>query len=516
MVVVFVLMMLKSFAFFSMIKTRGRTMEARGWFRVIVILMAATLYVLCSPERNGRAPLKTNTPSASPGYVLFTPLLSHTTYLLNMQGLVVHTWKSKYPPGVAVYLQKNGNLFRCGRQPHTKTFREGGKGGRIQEFTWQGKLVWDFVFASNARLAHHDIEPMTNGNILVIAWERKSRKQAVNAGRNPIHVRGKGLWPDCVFEIEPVRPNGGRIVWEWHLWDHLIQDINPKLPNYGKISEYPERININGNRRPESVSDAQLKRMKALGYLGVGVRQSDLHPDFSHINAIDYNPELDQIALCVATFNEIWIIDHSTTTADAAGHTGGRWGKGGDLLFRWGNPAAYGRGGRRDQQLFAQHDVRWISRDLPGAGDLMIFNNGDGRPGRSFSSVIEITPLMTSESRYVIGANGRFQPERPTWEYTAPDKHSFYADFISGAHRLPNGHTFICDGPTGRFFEVTQSGKIVWEYMNPFSGNAPNPSGDPPFSVFRATHIPPDYPGLANRSLQPLDPQPPKTDRSNR
>ncbi|MGC8644373.1 MAG: hypothetical protein ACP5XB_31305, partial [Isosphaeraceae bacterium] len=60
--------------------------------------------------------------------------------------------------------------------------------------------------------------------------------------------------------------------------------------------------------------------------------------------------ELDQILLSVHSFSEIWIIDHGTTTAEAATHKGGRSGKGGDLLYRWGNPQAYRAGTAADQQ----------------------------------------------------------------------------------------------------------------------------------------------------------------------
>jgi hypothetical protein len=161
------------------------------------------------------------------------------------------------------------------------------------------------------------------------------------------------------------------------------------------------------------------------------------------------------------------------------------------------------------QRLFAQHDVRWIPKGYPGEGNLMIFNNGPGRPDGAYSSVIEIHPPVDTNGNYTIAPGGRFGPDKPGWKYTAPNKRTFYSDFISGAHRLINGNTFICAGPQGRFLEVTLTGDIVWEYKNLYSGNAPNPAGDPPYSVFRVTHIPQDHPALAKRDLQPLDPQPP-------
>ena len=71
--------------------------------------------------------------------------------------------------------------------------------------------------------------------------------------------------------------------------------------------------------------------------------------DWMHANAVDYNEDLDQIMISAREFNEVWIIDHSTSTAEAASHSGGMYGKGGDLLYRWGNPEAYGRGDSTDR-----------------------------------------------------------------------------------------------------------------------------------------------------------------------
>ena len=443
--------------------------------------------------------------NASPGYILYSPLLSTTTYLIDKEGQAVHTWESDLPPGASVYLLDNGHLLRCGRHPDVP-FRGGGSGGRIQELTWEGKLVWDFVLADEERLQHHDIEPLPNGNVLAIAWEFKTTEQAIQAGRHPKWLSSGGLWPDCILEIQPVRPNGGRMVWEWHLWDHLIQDFSPKRDNYGKVSEHPELIDIHGDRKPRSLTDEELERLKALGYVSVDTPASDLRADFIHTNSIAYNRRLDQIVVSAHSFNEIWVLDHSTTTQEAAGHTGGRSGKGGDLLYRWGNPWAYRRGKAANQQLFAHHDARWIPEGHPGAGNIMVFNNGAGRPSRDFSSVVEIQTPVDAEGRYIMGSTGRFGPEEPVWEYRFPRR--FFADFISGAHRLVSGNTFICSGPRGRFLEVTKNGEVVWEFDNPYSGEAPNPAGDPPYSVFRATHIPLDHPALTGRRLQPRAAQP--------
>ncbi len=438
---------------------------------------------------------------APPGYVLFSPLLSGTTYLIDTSGRVVHTWQSEFAPGASVHLLGNGHLLRPARDPRLPFFTGGGQGGRIQEFTWSGELVWDLVVGTRERMPHHDISPLPGGNVLAIVWERKSREEAIRAGRSPELVAGEGLWPDVILEIAPRPPNGGEIVWEWHAWDHLVQDWNPAGPGFGRVAAHPELVDINGVPPPPSLTDDALERLRSLGYVLRGAPAPDLRADFLHTNSIAYNPALDQIALSVSRLNELWVIDHGATTAEAAGHTGGRAGRGGDLLYRWGNPRTYGRGSEKDQQLHGQHDVRWVPPDCPGTGNLMAFDNGSDRPGPDYSAVVEISPPLARDGTYWIAREAPFGPARPAWTYTAADRRSFFADFLSGAQRLSNGNTFVTSGPSGHLFEVTPEGDTVWEYHNPFSGDAPNPAGDPPHSVFRATFIPRGHPAVAGRDL---------------
>ena len=200
------------------------------------------------------------------------------------------------------------------------------------------------------------------------------------------------------------------------------------------------------------------------------------------MNAVAYNADLDQVALSSPNFSEIWIIDHSTTTAEARGHTGGRWGKGGDILYRWGNPRAYRGGTADDRRLFFQHNIQWIPRGCPGEGHLLVFNNGGGRKPQEYSSVDEIVPPIDKDGNYIRMGGGHFGPAEPLWSYTAPDKKDFFSWFISGAQRLPSGNTLINAGAYGLVFEVTPEGETVWKFANPFKptgGAPPNPNGAP-------------------------------------
>jgi len=405
-----------------------------------------------------------------PGYTLVAPISSPTTHLIDTQGAVVHSWESDAPAGNAAYLMENGNLLRTESvvPSGSRLFKQGGAGGRVRQFAPDGSIVWEFLLSDENGRLHHDVEILPNGNVLMIAWEAKSAAEAIAAGRNPDLLEDGELWPDRIIEVEPVRPSGGRIVWEWSVWDHLIQDHDTTKANYGDVAAHPELVDLN------FVS-------------GAGPA------DWNHTNSVAYNAELDQIVLSVHEFNEIWIIDHSTTTEEAAGHTGGRCGKGGDLLYRWGNPRAYRAGTKADQILYGQHDAQWIAEGLPGAGNVLLFNNGFNRPGEPCSAAAEIAPPLNADGTYGRRPGQPFGPALPLWRYASAE---IYSPNISGAQRLANGNTLICSGASGRLTEVTTDGAVVWIYVNPY---AVHEGGKLHREVFKVRRYAPDHPGI--RSL---------------
>jgi Arylsulfotransferase (ASST)/PKD domain len=397
------------------------------------------------------------------GYTLYSPMVSPKTFLINNSGGIVHSWESLYKPALSVYLLENGNLLRTAFPGFSPEFWGGGIGGRVERFDWNGTRLWSFEYSTSQYCLHHDIQMLPNGNILMIAWEYKSAEEAIAKGRNPTSLPQGKLWPDHLIEVHPTGPTDGEIVWEWHLWDHLIQDFDPTKENYGIVQDHPELVDINYGGR--------------------------ILADWTHMNSVDYNEEYDQILVSVLLFDELWVIDHSTTTQEAAGHTGGRYGKGGDLLYRWGNPLTYKRGDDTDRMLFNQHDAEWIRPGLPGAGHILIFNNGLDRPDGEYSSVDEITPPMEPDGTYRLTPGSTYEPDQSTWRYAAEQPTDFFAINLGSAQRLPNGNTLICDGPQGRFFEVTNEKEIVWEYEN----QIPDPIDH---HVFKIHRYGPEYPGL--------------------
>lgn len=455
-----------------------------------------------------------HTEGALEGYTLISPLSSHTIYLVDMDGGVAHTWETGHIPS-GTYFQDDGHVLRCAIEPGNEVFNGGGLCGRLQKLGPDGEEVWSYLLADEERTQHHDIEELANGNILLITWERMSQDEAVALGRDPGVVGERGLWPDAVLEIEPTRPTGGKVVWEWRVRDHLIQDFDASKANHGSVPEHPERVDINADHRelpPMTLEELKAQEeleaeMRRLGYMGgdeddapQGGREGG--PDWLHTNGIDHHAEYDLIVLSVPRLGELWVIDHSTTTAEAAGSSGGRWGKGGDLLWRWGNPRTYGAGSDADQRLFFQHDPTWLPGKAPGELRLLVYNNGQGRPDGAYSTVEELVLPFHPEAGFWREEGWPFEPTEPDWVYE--DQERFYSGFISGAQRLENGNTLICQGADGRVFEVTPSGEIVWDYLSPFGGEvSPDPAGGnaPPKALFRATRIPKGHPGLAQLGL---------------
>lgn len=427
--------------------------------------------------------LTINDPRAYQGYTLLAPLMSKKSYLIDMQGRVVQTWSSNSTPGASTYFLENGHLLRAGTLGgEEQSFGGGpGAGGRVQDFDWDGTLLWDFRLFNPKQLPHHDIARLPNGNVLMIVWDKKTPQECLAAGRRPELTPDNHLLPDSVLEIKPTGKTSGEIVWEWHLWDHLVQDFDKTKANYGSVAEHPELVNINYGEdvlAPTKTTKDQQEKLKSIGYVGANTpsgRPPRQNPDWTHCNAIAYNPQFDQIILSVHGFSEFWILDHSTTTKEAAGHTGGRYGKGGDLLYRFGNPSAYRAGTKADQKLFAQHNTHWIPPGVPGAGHVLVFNNGNGRPDGTYSSVDELALPVDTEGRYARDSSGKPEPAKLVWSYSAPKKSDFYSFFISGAQRLANGNTLICSGASGTVFEVTPENEIVWKYINPLKGTNPFP-----------------------------------------
>ncbi len=458
-------------------------MELKRTFSLFSLI---TVFVLNAYAQN-TVGFISQTPGSFEGYVLFSPLYSKMTYLIDKCGRQVHNWESPYNPGRSVYLLPNGCLLRAGID-NDRTFKQGA--GKIEIYDWNNNLVWEYKISSEKEIQHHDIYPMKNGNVLVLVWEKISREEAIEGGRNP-DLLGDELWSEKVVELKPKGSNEAELIWTWRVWDHLVQDFDETKSNYGTISRSPQLINLNFKAGKD--------------------------PDWLHFNSLCYNAELDQILISNRNFNELIIIDHSTSMIESSTHQGGIRKHGGDLLFRWGNPAAYNMGNKRDQKLYFQHSASWIEHDSPNKGKIIVFNNGLGRtkPDSMYSSVEIISPRFNIAGNYLLEPGKPYMPEAPHWTYTTPEKINFYSFNVSNAQRLPNGNTLICSGEKGYFFEVDKKKNIVWSYTNPVGNSGIFKQGETPFDnqVYRCTLYPSSYAAFKGKDLRagkPIEANPKK------
>lgn len=458
------------------------------------LLLISILFLFCLSSRGQQQTIglfQYNSLSYD-GYTLFSPLALKNTYLIDNCGNEVHQWQGDYFPGLVSYLLPNGNLLQTGESPNA-IFGTSGGGGIIVLYDWDGNKLWEYEIADSNYTQHHDIEYLPNGNILVLVWEYFSANDVISKGRNPATLNlTNALYSEAILEIKPLGIDSAEIVWEWHLLDHIIQDFDSTKPNYGVVANHPQRINLNYQDSIHSLGSME-------------------QSDWVHANSIAYNAARDEIVIGSRNFSELWVIDHSTTTQEAATSLGGNSGKGGDILYRWGNPKTYNSGGEDERFLFSQHDVHWIPDSLPWGGRIMIFNNGIARTalGDDFSTIEVITPLLDKVGDYIIDTtNGRYGPEQTDWTYFGNPLTSFFSAIVSGSQMLPNGNILICEGDFGNFIELDTLSNIHWKYKNPMGLGGPASQGNTPpaNTVFRAYRYSPTYSAFQGKTLTPVAP----------
>ena len=419
------------------------------------------------------------------GYTLFST--HKKSFLINNCGQLIKEWTSSYIPGNSVYLLPNGNLLRTGKDESNTSFNFGGSGGIVEIFDWDGNLLWQYKYSTENYRQHHDVYPMPNGNVLILAATVMTNEEAVQAGRNPSITSGN-LFNEQIIEVTPIGNSDANIVWEWNVKDHLIQDFDDEKDNFGVIADHSEKLDIN--------------------FLNGGNGSAN----WLHCNSLQYNKELDQIILSSRNLSEFWIIDHSTTTEEAKLNTGGLYGKGGDFLYRWGNPQSYKQGDEDDRKLFGQHYPHYVSETgTENDGKIIVFNNGFGRDP-VFSEVLIFSPPTTNTGVYSSTPNAAFGPESIDYSYSdsTSSPSSFFSAIVSSAQVLPNNNILICEGINGRFFELDENNNIVWEYTNPVSNDGEIStqfeSSHTTNLTFRAIKYNLDYSAFEGKELSPGNP----------
>ncbi len=431
--------------------------------------------------------LSNNPTKAYEGFNLIYPHNQSTVYLLNNCGEIAHSWDDadNFRPGNMAYLNEDGTLFKAKRLSTSAVndrIWAGGGGETVELRTWDNELLASYTLNNEQFRLHHDMAPLPNGNLLMIAWELKTGEEAYAAGRDTSLLSQGEVWSERILEWNP---NTNSIVWEWSVWDHLVQDFDSTKANYGVVADHPELININYD-------------------------EHDGHPDWLHINAIDYNETLDQFVLSIPYFNELWVVDHSTTREEATQHEGGNSNKGGDLLFRWGNPMAYNQGTIDDKKFFFQHDTHWIDPKAEDGdkhfGRIALFNNRLAT-NLSTGNVIN-TAFNTATNNYEL-SEGTFMPNNFEQIYKHPQNESELraaSNSVSSFQVLPNDNVLFCSGRRGYSYEINPDDQVIWEYFTPLKAGQPVPQGDMSIELsnnltFRMTRYPADHPAFSGRDM---------------
>lgn len=358
-------------------------------------------------------------------YTLYSIQNSTSAVLLDTNGTNYHSWSfgSSARTGYSSYLLPGGTILRTVAK-QGNSFQGGGMCGQVQKVDWDGNITWNYICSTTTYCSHHDIHPMPNGNVLLIVYELKSSSEVTQAGCKWAH----SMWPDMILEVQPTGSATGEVVWEWHAWDHLVQDYDASKDNYGVVADHPELLDINYNNSQQT-------------------------KDWLHVNGIDYNEQLDQVVISSHFLNELYVIDHSTTTEEAAGHSGGNSGKGGDILYRWGNPAAYDASG--STIFHVVHDAHWIPPGHHRAGQLVGFNNNGVSATKSSVDIIN-PPYDGFNYEYTPGS--AYAPSTYNWRHAC----NGHTNNEGGCHNLPNGNILVCITQAGFIYEVDSNNTLLW------------------------------------------------------
>lgn len=431
---------------------------------LLLFCLAQYILVVSALAQTPTIGLLFSTNQASDGYTLFSPESNEQVYLIDNCGEKINAWTFTQGPELTCYLREDGTLLRAGQDS-------------LEIRDWDNTLLWSYALTANGLAQHHDIAPLPNGNILCLLHDDYSAEQMIAAGRAPANVAGN-FRIDKIVELQPSGAHEATIVWEWTFMDHFIQELDSTKNNYGIVVEHPELLHLNFDNNRDS--------------------------DFTHCNAIDYHPELDQILITSRHLSEIYIIDHSTTTEEAASHTGGNSNQGGGFLWRWGNPQVYQQGDATDQKLFLPHDAKWVPSGYLDAGQISVFNNG-GNGTNTFSAVHLISTAF--ENQTYLKENQQFIPIDFSWTWSGDILgHTLYETKKSGAHALPNGNFIICESSLGQVSEITKTGEHLWTYRNPTGYGIYEQYGQNHLdnnTLFRAEKYPGNFPGFAGQDLSP-------------
>ncbi|MBI1837587.1 MAG: aryl-sulfate sulfotransferase [Flavobacteriia bacterium] len=354
-------------------------------------------------------------------YTLYAAQNGTNATLIDTNGTTYHSWTFATQTAYSTYLLQGGIILRSVKKSGV-SFQGGPIAGEFQKVDWDGNILWDYSYSTTTHCSHHDIEAMPNGNVIIIAYDKKTSSEVAAAGGT---YNGE-MWPESIIEIKQTGATTGDIVWEWHLWDHLVQNVDNTKANYSaSIVNNSGLYNINYNKTK----------------------------DFMHMNGIDYDPIKDQITFSSHYLDEMYIIDHSTTSLEAASHAGGNSGKGGDFIYRYGNPSVYEATG--NTVIDVVHDAHFIPEGVPNSGYLVGFIN---KGISSSQSSVDQVDVPRNGYNYDLTLGEAYAPST----YTLRHACNGYTSNQGNSQQLPNGNMLVCMAFLGSMYEVDPQGNTIW------------------------------------------------------
>ena len=384
-----------------------------------------------------------NEDKAYNGYTLYTPEGGTNTYLIDMNGEVVHTWPALGNP----MLMKNGDIFGTYGDRHAY--------GDLVIMDWNGnvKKRWEAPqdFRPNAytdadpanpqghpTAFHHDwivIEgsphvPAGKKSVLAVMRVGRTKAEAEDAGFG-YSTAGFGA-----IQIEYTNATGqtvtakygdtdaliefdmdGNVVWYWEFFDHMFHDNAGEEATshyYGLTTAEDKAAN------PDPFDRIHFKKLYKASIAG----------DTIHTNSIDFNPVRMEVLMNPVKESSFYVVDFNTTTEQAQGSAG-------DFIYRWGDPSEWEPNavtagvatyntignkknpsyettdyGKHDSMIGGCHNVQWIDEGLPGEGNFLMFSNAGTPYLDGGSAIVEVNPY-TNDAFASPDTNWKVDPYQP-------------------------------------------------------------------------------------------------------
>jgi hypothetical protein len=429
-------------------------------FVCLVSVLAATASLPAVPSVYPTGTTIYDPTRAWSGFTIFDTPETPGAVLVDMNGAVIKAWRDAALAPVPFRILPGGFVMGAdaARPPHQETLA-------VTQRDWDGREVWRFDRVEQVTLAgkstvwasrqHHD-------------WQREGYAAGYYApGAAPLVDRGRTLILSHKNVTQPAVSSvtleddylvevswDGKVVWEWLASDHVDE-----LGFSGTARETIRRSLVVNKQR----GSADWLHINAASYVGPN----------RWYDAGDQRFHPENVLVSSREANIVAIVDRR-----------------GAIVWRMGPDYRESPALEKLGQMIGQHNPHIIPKNLPGAGNLLVFDNGGaagydapnpaaptgvGAVRRDYSRVVELNPVTFEK----------------VWEYSVPGQQrtNFFSHYVGSAQRLPNGNTLINEGANGRLFEVTGDLRIVWEYVSPFYGTN-NPLNN---RIFRAYRVPYDW-----------------------